>query len=49
MLMPGPMMEQQCARRNVNEALFNIGRTHNPKLGGGKSIRGHLYPELKVR
>lgn len=49
MLMPGPMMEQQCESRNMNEALFNIGRTHKPKLGGGKSIRGHLYPELKVR
>lgn len=48
MLMPGPMMEQQWARRNVNEALFNTGRTHNPKLGGGKSIRGHLYPRMKV-
>lgn len=39
MLMPGPMMKQ-CARRNVNEALFNTGRTHNPKLGGGKSKKG---------
>lgn len=40
MLMPGPMMEQQRVRMNVNAALFNTGRTHKPKLGGGRSIRG---------
>jgi len=32
-------------RRNVNEALFNTDRAHNPKLGGGKSLKGALVPK----